>query len=108
MANHRPLVSNLEAGELRVVRPGGKDDWMFIGGGFLEFTPNNECRVLSDVAERVEEIDEKKAEEAKKRAEDILAASKSEPDVVEAKAELFKALARLRIAEKSRKFRGRK
>ncbi len=108
MADHRPLVSNLEVGELAIKKSDGKIDWMFIGGGVLEFAPGNECRILADVAERVEEIDEKAAEEARERAKKTLEAAESEPEVLAAKAELFKALARIRIAEKNRKLRGRR
>jgi len=105
MANHVPLVSNLQPGGLEIKATDGKTSWMFVGGGVLEFTTGNECRVLADVAERVEEIDEKRAQEAKKRAEETLASAKSEPEVAEAKAALLRSLARLRIAEKNRKFR---
>ncbi len=108
MADHLPLVANLKPGELKIKKQGDKTDWMFVGGGVLEFSMNNECRVLADVAERVEEIDEKRAEEARKRAEETLKSAKSEPDVFEAKAALLKAIARIRIAEKNRKLRGRR
>ncbi|MBU1090098.1 ATP synthase F1 subunit epsilon [Patescibacteria group bacterium] len=108
MADHRPLVANLEPGELKIQKPGNQTDWMFVGGGVLEFTPANKCRVLADVAERVEEIDEKRAEEARERAKKSLEAAKSEPEVAEAKVALLKALARIRIAEKNRRLRGRR
>ncbi len=107
MADHIPFVANLRSGELTIQKEGG-NDWLFAGGGVLEFTPENECKVLADVAERVDEIDSARAEEARKRAQEILAAAKSEPDVAAAKAALLRALARLRIAEKSRKLRGRR
>lgn len=107
MSNHIPLVSNLHAGELTIRKADGKTDWLFAGGGVLEFTPENECRVLADVAERVEEIDEKRAEEAKERAKKTLEAAESEPEVAAAQASLMKAIARIRIAEKNRKLRGR-
>lgn len=108
MANHIPLVANLQTGELTIQKVEGENDWLFTGGGVLEFTPENECKVFADVAERVDEIDAERAEAAKKRAQEILAAAKSEPDVAEAKAALLRALARLRIAEKNRKLRGRR
>jgi F-type H+-transporting ATPase subunit epsilon len=108
MAGHIPLVSNLTPGELQIQKAGNQTDWMFVGGGVLEFGQNNECRVLADVAERVEEIDEKRAEEARERAKKTLAEAKSEPEVAAAQASLMRAIARLRIAEKNRKFRGRR
>jgi len=108
MSDHRSLVANLEPGELKIQKPGGQTDWLFVGGGMLEFAPKNECRVLADVAERVEEIDAKRAEEARERAKKSLEGAKSEPEVAEAKAALLRAIARIRIAEKNRKLRGRR
>jgi len=107
MADHIPLVTNLCAGEL-TIQKNDSSDYLFAGGGVLEFTPENECKILADVAERVDEIDAERAEAARKRAREILAAAKSEPDVAAAKAALLRALARLRIAEKNRKLRGRR
>ncbi len=104
LPHHASLVTNLHAGEL-VVHTNGKDEQLFVGGGVLEFTPNNECRVLADVAERVDEIDEKAAEDARKRAEESIATAKSEPEIAAAKAALWQAIARLRIAEKTRRIR---
>lgn len=107
MAGHIPLVANLHAGELTIKKADGSNDWLFAGGGVLEFTPENECRILADVAERVTEIDEKAAEEARERAQKAIEAAESEPDVAAAQAALLHALARIRIAEKNRKLRGR-
>ncbi|MFH0776102.1 MAG: ATP synthase F1 subunit epsilon [Patescibacteria group bacterium] len=107
MANHIPLVANLHAGELTIQKAEGANDYLFAGGGVLEFTPENECRVLADVAERVAEIDEKAAEEARERAHKAIEEAKSEPEVAAAQAALLHAIARLRIAEKNRKLRGR-
>ncbi len=106
LADHASLVSNLQPGEVTIKKADGKTDYLFVGGGVLEFNPDD-CRVLADVAERVEEIDEKRAEEARKRAEETLKAAVSEPEVAEANAALLRATARLRIAEKNRKLRGR-
>ena len=107
MADHIPLVANLRAGELTIQKESG-NDWLFAGGGVFEFTPENECKVLVDVAERVDEIDAERAEAARKRAQEILAAAESEPEVAEAQAALLRAIARIRIAEKNRKLRGRR
>ena len=107
LAGHRPLVANLQPGELQIKKADGSTDWIFAGGGVLEFSPEAGCRVLADVAERVEEIDEKRAEEARERAKKSLSEAKSEPDVAAAQASLMRAMARLRIAEKNRKLRGR-
>lgn len=105
LPHHTVLVTNLHAGELIVRREDKEEERIFIGGGVLEFTPKNECRVLADVAMRVDEIDEKAAEEARQRAEESLKHVTSERDAAAAQAALFHALMQLRIAEKRRKFR---
>lgn len=106
LAQHTPIFANLKAGEL-MIRAKGKQEFLFVGGGVMEFTPRNECRILADVAERIEEIDLQKAEEARLRAERELGQAKSGPEVFAAKAALFQALARIHAAEKNRKLRGR-
>lgn len=108
MANHIPLVANLEAGEFTIQKADGTTDWLFAGGGVLEFTPENECRVLADVAERVEEIDAERAAAARERAKKAIENAESEPEVAEAQAALLRAIARIRIAEKNRKLRSRR
>jgi F-type H+-transporting ATPase subunit epsilon len=105
LPHHTALVSNLHAGELQIKSADGKSEELFIGGGVLEFDPSNACRVLADVGERVAEIDEKAAEEARKRAEAAVKDAEGTPEVAAAQAALLHAIARLRIAEKSRKFR---
>jgi F-type H+-transporting ATPase subunit epsilon len=62
--------------------------------------------ILADAAERAEEIDVARAEEARRRAEQQLERRDSEADLVRAAAELQKALLRLRVAERSRRRRG--
>ena len=103
LAQHLPLVANLQAGELRIQKKAGEDDWFFAGGGVLEFTAENECRVLADVGERVAEIDAARAEAARERAQKALTEAESEPEVAEAQAALLRALARLRVAERRRR-----
>jgi len=104
LPHHAPLISNLHAGEL-IIRDGTTEEQLFVGGGVIEFTPDNTCRVLADTAERAADIDEKIAEEARKRAEESVKSATNEPEVIAAKAALFTALARIRIAERSRKAR---
>lgn len=105
LPHHLALVSNLHAGELAIQTAAGTAEQLFVAGGVLEFSPQNTCRVLADVAERVDEIDEKQAEEARQRATATLAAAQTEPEVAAAQAALFEALMRLRVAEKNRKLR---
>ncbi len=101
LANHVPLVTVLKAGEL-VIRKGNDVHPYAIGGGFLE-TDGVKLIVLADTTEHVSEIDERRAEEARARAEQ-LKTSKAVDDVEFAKmsAKLERDLNRLRIVRKYR------
>jgi F-type H+-transporting ATPase subunit epsilon len=70
LPNHRSYIASLKPGILCYKKEGEEDCEMAIAGGFIEFDKNN-LVVLSDSAERAEEIDLKAAEEAKKRAEEL-------------------------------------
>src|SRR5580698_4467060 len=65
--NHVPLMTQIVAGEVSV-RKGGRDYFLAVGEGFVEITGNH-VSILSDMAIKAENIDEAKAEEAKRRAE---------------------------------------
>ena len=98
LPHHAPLMTTLRVGELRV-RKGGEEFSMAICGGFLEVRPDR-IIVLADAAERAEEIDLARAEEAKRRAQERLAQHVAEADMVRAEAGLRRALTRLKVAEK--------
>jgi len=99
LPHHSPLMTMLQAGEL-VAKKSGQDEIMAIAGGFLEVRPDRVI-VLADAAERAEEIDIKRAETAKKRAEERLRDRKAIGlDEASAEAALKRALARLSVAEK--------
>lgn len=102
LENHIPLVSALQAGEL-VVKKNGTVIPMAISGGFLEVQPKSRVTVLADTAEKVEEIDEKRAEEARKRAADLMQQKVSDRrEYAMLAAKMEKELARLRVARKHR------
>ena len=101
LTHHTPLMTTLQAGELRV-RKGGEEFSLAISGGFLEVRPDR-IIVLADAAERVEEIDLARAEEAKRRAQEQLSRPTSEIDVAQAEAALLRSLARLKVGEKRRR-----
>ena len=99
LPHHSPLMTMLQAGEL-VAKKSGQDEIMAIAGGFLEVRPDRVI-VLADAAERAEEIDIKRAETAKKRAEERLRDRKAIGlDEASTEAALKRALARLSVAEK--------
>jgi F-type H+-transporting ATPase subunit epsilon len=103
LPHHAPLMTILQAGEL-VVRRGGEEDSLAISGGFLEVRPDRVI-VLADSAERAEEIDEARAEAAKKRAEERLATRHAGLDEDRCEAALRRAMARLTVAEKIKRRR---
>jgi F-type H+-transporting ATPase subunit epsilon len=104
LPHHSPLMTMLEPGEL-VIKKGGDEQYMAVSGGFLEVRPDRVI-VLADSAERAEEIDIARAEEAKRRAQKRLEEKQvSEVDIARAQAALQRSLIRLRIAERRRKRR---
>lgn len=99
LENHIPLICLLKPGELRI-KIDTKEIPLVISGGFAEIT-GKKILILADTAERVEEIDEKRAEEAKKRAADQLKTVKLDSEeYVYLAAKVEKELARLRVKRK--------
>jgi F-type H+-transporting ATPase subunit epsilon len=104
LPHHTPLMTMLQPGEL-IARKGKEEFSLAVSGGFLEVRPERVI-VLADSAERAEEIDIARAEEAKKRAEQRLAERYTpEVDAARAEAALRRSLIRLKIAAKRRKRR---
>lgn len=103
LPHHAPLMTMLQPGELRV-RKGGEETFMAITGGFLEVRPDR-VTILADAAERAEDIDAHRAEDAKQRAEARLSGKLTETDMARAEAALRRSLIRLRVAEKRRRRR---
>ena len=102
LPHHAPLMTMLQPGELKV-RKGGEEIYVAIFGGFLEVRPDRVI-VLADAAERAEEIDVGRAEEAKRRAEQQMANRVlSEVEKARAEAALRRSLVQLKVAERRRK-----
>ena len=101
LPNHAPLMTMLEPGEL-CVRKGGEEAFIALSGGFLEVLQNRVV-ILADTAERVEEIDVARAEEAKRRAQEQLEHHPTGADMLAAEAALRRSLARLRVAERRKR-----
>ncbi len=98
LPQHAAFITTLVPGELRIIK-GGEEEAMAITGGFLEVR-NDRIVVLADAAERAEEIDVARAEEARQRAEELLLERREVADLVQTEASLRQALARLRVAER--------
>ena len=100
---HAPLVTRSKPGEVRV-NTGKEELDFFISGGILEVQPHI-VTVLADTAIRADDLDEAKALEAKKRAEEALADKSSDIDFAKAQAELAEAAAQLQAISRLRKTR---
>ncbi len=98
LPGHSPLASSLKIGVLRITKDTGKPLRIAITGGFVEVM-DSRVTVLTSAAEREDEIDKKRAEAAKQRAEQRLAAKAADLDVVRAELALKRALNRLKLFE---------
>ncbi len=100
LPRHVPLITTLQPGELRVKR-GGDETSLIVTGGFMEVTPEK-VLVLADAAERSDEVDLARAEEARRRAEERLAGSRETVDAARADAALRRAMVRIRVGQRRR------
>ncbi|MGI8422776.1 MAG: F0F1 ATP synthase subunit epsilon [Chloroflexota bacterium] len=105
LPRHAPLLTLLVPGEMRL-KKGDQETVLSIGGGFLEVA-GNRVIVLADSAERAEEIDVARAEEARRRAAARVESHSREVDSVRAQTSLQRALARIRAVERVRQRGGR-
>lgn len=102
MADHIPLVTSLEPGELRITN-GNDVSYFALSGGFAEVKPKK-ILVLADAAEHATEIDEERAKAARKKAEETMKKKGlPEEEFSQAAAALRRAITRLRVAEKKRR-----
>jgi F-type H+-transporting ATPase subunit epsilon len=100
LPGHTPLLALLGAGELWY-RHGQEKHYLSIAFGFAEVLPDR-VTILAQVAERADEIDVARAEAARKRAEQRLAAPHPEMDWERARVALMKALVRLQVGSRAR------
>ena len=92
---HTPLVTQIKPGAVRIKLPGQEEEQIvFVQGGFLEVQPDV-VTVLSDTAIRAHDLDEAKALEAKKRAEEAMQNKTSKEEIARAEGELAASLAQL-------------
>jgi F-type H+-transporting ATPase subunit epsilon len=105
LPEHIPLLTRIRAGTLRILPPGGaEEEFIFVSGGILEVQPDV-VTVLADTSVRAHDLDEAKALEAKRAAEDALAKSTGSMEVAEAQAELATAAAQIAALRKFRQKR---
>jgi len=100
LPSHAPLLTIMQPGEIRVDR-GGEQSFIVVSGGFLEII-GNKATILADTAEHAEEIDESRAEEAMKKAQERVTSSGSDMDLERALASVRRSQARLKVARRRR------
>ena len=104
LPSHSPLMTTLKEGEL-TIRKGGEDTYLAVSGGFLEVM-DNVVTVLADACERSEEINEERAQEAVRRAQERIDARVSDMDLERAMASMRRAQLRIRVARRRRQREG--
>ena len=100
LPEHMPLMTQLVAGEI-VARKEGKDLFLAVGDGFVQVT-GDRVAILTDMAILAENIDEAKAEEARKNAEARLAQKLTDEEFAQATADLERSLAQLKVKRRHR------
>ena len=98
--NHVPLMTQIVPGEV-IVRKDGQDYFLAVGEGFVEIT-GERVAIMTDMAVKAENIDEVKAEEARKRAEARLAEKLDDEESVLVSAALAHSLAQLKVKRRQR------
>jgi F-type H+-transporting ATPase subunit epsilon len=99
---HTPLITRIRPGAVRI-KVAGRDDeeFVFVAGGILEVQPKG-VTVLADTAIRGADLDEAKAQDAKRKAEELMVNKDSAIDYAKAQAELAAAVAQLAAIAKLR------
>src|SRR5690348_17921611 len=103
LPRHAPLLTTLHPGVVRIKR-GGSEEAMSVGGGFLQVA-RDQVLILADTAERADEVDEARAEEARRRAQSTLAEALTSRQHLQAEAArvaLHRAEARIQVVRRHR------
>ena len=98
---HVPLMTQIVAGEL-AVRKDGRDYFLAVGEGFVEITADK-VAIMTDMAIRAEQIDEAKAEEARKRAESRLQEKLTDEETAMVSAALMHSLTQLKVKRRQQR-----
>ena len=103
LPKHAPLITRIKPGAVRIKVSGKEEEeYVFVAGGVLEVQPHA-VTVLADTAIRAKDLDEAKASEAKKLAEDAILNRESQIDYAKAQAEIAMAVAQLAMIKKLRR-----
>ncbi len=107
LPGHAPLLSRIRPGAVRIKVPDREEpEIIFVAGGMLEVQPSL-VTVLADTAIRGRDLDEARAMEAKRRAEEALKDQQAKIDYARAQAELLEAVAQLQTIEQMKRLKNR-
>ena len=104
LPGHTPLISRIRPGTVKIVRPDGAEENIFVAGGILEVQPGS-VTVLADTAIRAADLDEARAVEARAKADEALRNAKDKADIAVVEAELAMLAAQAVAARKLRQCR---
>lgn len=104
LPGHVPLITRIKPGAVRIEKADGGEEFVFVAGGILEVQPHH-VTVLSDTAIRGKDLDEAKANEARKAAEEAIKNAKSDVDLAKATSELSIMAAQIAALRKYRERR---
>ncbi len=99
---HTPMLTRIKSGVVRIKAPLKEDEEVYVSGGMLEIQPDV-VTILADTAVRGKDLDESKALESKRLAEEAMKNKASEFEYARAQAELMEATAQLAAIKKLRK-----
>jgi F-type H+-transporting ATPase subunit epsilon len=99
---HAPLITRIKAGAVRIQKPGGEEEFVFVAGGILEVQPKV-ITVLADTAIRGHDLDEAKANEAIQKAEEARRSLTGKQEIAVVEGELAMLAAQLAAIRKLRK-----
>jgi F-type H+-transporting ATPase subunit epsilon len=102
MPRHTPLITRIKPGAVRIEKADGGEEFVFVAGGILEVQPGS-VTVLADTAIRGHDLDEAKATEAKRLAEDAMKNAKTDIDFAKAQSEFAMMAAQIAAISKLRK-----
>ncbi|MDO9002043.1 MAG: F0F1 ATP synthase subunit epsilon [Aquabacterium sp.] len=103
LPRHTPLITRIKAGAVRIQRAdNNEEEFVFVAGGILEVQPGT-VTVLADTAIRGKDLDESKANEAKRLAQEAVQNAKGDLDLAKAQSELQIMVAQLAALQRLRK-----
>jgi F-type H+-transporting ATPase subunit epsilon len=94
LPGHTPLITRIRPGSVRIEKPDGNEEFVFVAGGIIEVQPGS-VTVLSDTAIRGKDLDEERANAAKALAEEALRNAKNDVDLAVAQSELHTLVAQI-------------